>query len=131
MHRGRYGRVTSQGRDPAAVRYQGESIMRTPIQSRAVLRSSNTAGRGIAGIHAAAGVTPSCDLSVTATVQNGQACINTPFGNECLSVPSLVPNGTVASLCGDICTTFGIPTGVCVSVDIAGQQVANECFGHC
>jgi len=103
--------------------------MRSPLQARPVLRNSLNPGRRIAARLLDGGVAPSCDLSVSGTISNGQACINTPIGNECVSVPSFVPNGTAFQVCGDLCTSFGIPTGICITVTALGQQVASECFG--
>jgi len=77
----------------------------------------------------ASGVLPS--FCVSGTVSNGKACVNTPIGDECVSIPSFVPSGTAFSACADLCKTFGIPTGVCITVKALGKQVARECFGKC
>jgi len=69
---------------------------------------------------------------ITLTIANGQACINLPLGigHVCLPVP-VSYNGQVASVCLDICTTFGFPTGVKVTVTIAGIQIVQKTFGKC
>ena len=77
------------------------------------------------------GITPSGNC-VNATIENGKACVDLPMvGKQCMAVPSWVPNGRVASICADICTTWGVPTGGCATVTVSGQQVARECVGQC
>jgi hypothetical protein len=68
---------------------------------------------------------------ISVTVQNGQACINLPFGlgSQCLPIPSWLPNGTVCQACLDICTKWGIPCGVDVTVSAAGKVVVEKGFG--
>lgn len=68
---------------------------------------------------------------VSVTVKNRQICINLPFGigSRCLPVPSWVPNGTAAQACLDICTKWGIPCGVKVTVSVAGQTIVQKGFG--
>ena len=69
---------------------------------------------------------------ISVTISNGQACLNLPLGigSVCLPVP-ISYDGQVASACIDICTTFGIPTGVEVTVSIAGVQIVRKTFGKC
>lgn len=69
---------------------------------------------------------------ITLTIANGQACVNLPLGigKVCLPVP-ISYDGQVASVCLDICTTWGIPTGVKVTVTVAGVQVVQKSFGKC
>jgi hypothetical protein len=98
--------------------------MRQPVQAQPVTRGSWSSSRK--GI----GVSPS-DICVTATVEDGQACINTPIGKKCVGVPSWIPNGDAASVCAHICTHWRIPTGACITATVAGQQVAHQCFGKC
>lgn len=68
---------------------------------------------------------------VSVTVTNGQVCLNLPLGigSVCLPVPGWVPNGTAAQACLDICTKWGIPCGVEVTVSVAGQQIISKGFG--
>jgi hypothetical protein len=68
---------------------------------------------------------------ISVTVQNGQVCLNLPFGlgSHCLPVPSWLPNGTVCQACLDICTKWGIPCGVEVTVSAAGKVVVKKGFG--
>ena len=68
---------------------------------------------------------------ISVTVQNGQVCVNLPLGigSECLPIPSWVPNGTAAQACLQICTKFGVPCGVEVTVSVAGQQIVQKGFG--
>ena len=68
---------------------------------------------------------------ISVTVTNGQVCLNLPLGigSVCLPVPSWVPNGTAAQACLDICTKWGIPCGVEVTVSVAGQTVVQKGFG--
>lgn len=68
---------------------------------------------------------------ISVTVQNGQVCLNLPFGigHVCLPIPSWIPNGTAAKACLDICTKWGIPCGVEVTVSVAGQVIVKKGFG--
>lgn len=68
---------------------------------------------------------------ISVTVQNGQVCLNLPLGigNVCLPIPSWIPNGTAAQACLDICTKWGIPCGVEVTVSVAGQRIIQKGFG--
>lgn len=68
---------------------------------------------------------------ISVTVQNGQVCLNLPLGlgQVCLPIPPWVPSGTAAQACIDICTKWGIPCGVEVTVSVAGQQVVQKGFG--
>jgi hypothetical protein len=69
---------------------------------------------------------------ISVTIHDGKACLNLPVvGSVCVSVPSWVPNGTVAQACIDICSKFGIPCGAKVSVVVAGQNVASGSWGCC
>lgn len=68
---------------------------------------------------------------ISVTVQNGQVCINLPLGigSKCFNVPSWVPNGTACQACIDICTKWGIPCGVEVSISVAGRKIISQGFG--
>jgi len=68
---------------------------------------------------------------ISVTVQNGKVCLNLPFGigHVCLPVPSWIPNGTAAQACLAICTKWGIPCGVEVTVSVAGQLIVRKNFG--
>ena len=68
---------------------------------------------------------------ISVSVQNGQVCLNLPLGigSVCLPIPSGFPNGTAAQACLDICTKWGIPCGVEVTVSIAGIVVVSKGFG--
>lgn len=69
---------------------------------------------------------------ISVTIQDGKACLNLPlgFGSVCIPVPN-VYNGQVASACLSICTTWGFPTGVRVSVIVAGITIVSQTFGKC
>lgn len=62
-----------------------------------------------------------------------KVCVNLPlkFGKHCFSLPVTIPSGSVGKACLSICTTFGIPTGVKVTVTIAGIIVVSQSFGKC
>ena len=68
---------------------------------------------------------------ISVTVQNGQVCLNLPLGigSVCLPIPAIFPNGTAAQACLDICTKWGIPCGVEVTVSVAGHVVVKKNFG--
>jgi hypothetical protein len=70
---------------------------------------------------------------ISVTVENGKICINLPLGigKYCFTIPSKFPSGTVGQACLSICTKWKIPTGVKVTVAIAGVTVINQSFGAC
>jgi hypothetical protein len=70
---------------------------------------------------------------ISVTVSNGKICLNLPLGigSVCLPIPSSFPDGTAAQACLSICTTWGVPTGVQVTVSIAGIVVVRKSFGKC
>ena len=68
---------------------------------------------------------------VSVTVNNGEVCLDLPLGigHVCLPVPSWVPNGEAAKACIDLCTKWGIPCGVEVTISIAGEKIISKGFG--
>ncbi|WP_417727603.1 hypothetical protein [Roseovarius sp.] len=70
---------------------------------------------------------------IAVTVENNKVCLNLPlgFGKHCFPLPVSIPNGTAAEACLDICTKFGIPTGIKVYIKVAGNTVLSETFGVC
>lgn len=70
---------------------------------------------------------------ISVTVDGGKICLNLPLGigKICVPIPPIFPDGTAAQACIHICTTWGIPTGVRLTVSIAGQQIVNKTFGKC
>lgn len=68
---------------------------------------------------------------ISVTVQNNQVCLNLPLGigSVCLPIPSGFPNGTACQACLDICTKWGIPCGVEVTVSIAGHIIVKKGYG--
>ncbi|HGG65773.1 MAG TPA: hypothetical protein ENK34_14510 [Rhodobacteraceae bacterium] len=71
---------------------------------------------------------------LSVTIEGRKVCLKLPFGlgEACLPVPGAFPNGTAAEACLDICTIWpGIPTGVTVSVAVAGKTLVKQSFGAC
>lgn len=70
---------------------------------------------------------------VSVTVSGGRVCLNLPLGigSVCIPIPISFPDGTAAQACLSICTTWGFPTGVKVTVSIAGQTIIEKSFGKC
>jgi hypothetical protein len=70
---------------------------------------------------------------ISVTTQGNQVCINLPlgFGQHCFSLPITVPSGSVGQACLSICTKFGLPTGVRITITFAGVSVINQSFGIC
>jgi len=70
---------------------------------------------------------------IAVVTENHKICLNLPLGlgSHCLPLPISVPDGTAGEACLEICTTWGIPTGVKVSVKIAGITVVSQTFGKC
>ncbi len=70
---------------------------------------------------------------ISVTVENNKVCINLPlgFGKHCLPIPVSIPDGTAGEACIHICTTWGIPTGLKVTVKVGGVTVVSQTFGKC
>jgi hypothetical protein len=70
---------------------------------------------------------------ISVSTQGNQVCINLPlgFGQHCFSLPITVPSGSVGQACLSICTKFGLPTGVRITITFAGVTVINQAFGLC
>jgi hypothetical protein len=70
---------------------------------------------------------------IKVTTEGHSVCINLRlgFGKHCFSLPVSIPSGSVGQACISICTTWGIPTGVKISVVIAGITVVSQSFGKC
>jgi hypothetical protein len=70
---------------------------------------------------------------ISISVQNHRICLRLPLGigNICLPVPGFVPNGTAAQACLSICTTWGIPTGLKVTISALGHVILTKSFGRC
>ncbi len=70
---------------------------------------------------------------ISVTVKNNKVCLNLPLGigSVCLPIPVSIPDGTAAEACLSICTTWGIPTGVKVTVSVAGHTIVTKSFGKC
>jgi len=68
---------------------------------------------------------------ISITSRNGKICLDLPLGlgGVCIPVPFDIPDGTAVQACLSIRTIFpGIPTGVCVRLRVAGEQIASRCF---
>ncbi|MCB8837730.1 hypothetical protein [Aurantimonas sp. VKM B-3413] len=70
---------------------------------------------------------------VKVVIEDHKVCVDLPLGlgKHCIPVPINIPNGEAGSACLTICTTIGFPTGVKVSVIVAGITVVSETFGKC
>ena len=70
---------------------------------------------------------------IKVTVEENKICLSLPLGigKVCLPIPISIPNGTAAEACLDICTTWGIPTGIKVSVSALGHVIVEKSFGRC
>lgn len=69
---------------------------------------------------------------ITATVNDGKVCVNLPLGLGQVCLPIPIPyNGQVASACISICTTWGIPTGVRLTISVGGVVIVSKTFLKC
>ena len=66
------------------------------------------------------------------TIKNRRVCLKLPLGigKICIPVP-ISYDGKLAKACLRICTTWGIPTGVKVSVSAGGVVIVQKTFGKC
>lgn len=70
---------------------------------------------------------------ISVKVANRKVCLKLPLGigNVCLPIPISVGNGTTVKACLSICTRFGIPTGVKVTVSVGSTVIVTKKFGAC
>ncbi|MEM6484027.1 MAG: hypothetical protein AAF662_03440 [Pseudomonadota bacterium] len=70
---------------------------------------------------------------ISVTVSEGKICLNLPFdiGDICLPIPPWVPEGTAAKACIDVCSTFGVPTGIEVTVSALDTVLLRRSWGRC
>lgn len=81
--------------------------------------------------------TASADLEIAAahcisvSVGNGRVCLNLPLGlgRSCIPVPGFVPDGTAVRACIKVRTTWGIPRGVRITLEVGGEEIASQYFG--
>ncbi|MEG3177122.1 hypothetical protein U1872_12845 [Sphingomonas sp. RB3P16] len=68
---------------------------------------------------------------ISVTVTNGKVCLNLPLGigSKCFAVPAWVPNGTAVQACLHICTKWGIPCGIELTLSVAGKMILKKGFG--
>ena len=62
---------------------------------------------------------------------NHRVCLRLPLGigQACTPVPFNLPNGTKVRACLSVRTIWpGIPTGVCVTLYVAGERIARKCY---
>jgi hypothetical protein len=93
---------------------------------------------GITALDATTDISAGGEFSILAqcisvTVANHRVCLKLPLGigNVCLPLPINIGNGKVAKACLNICTRFGIPTGVKVTVSVGGTTIVSKKFGLC
>ena len=70
---------------------------------------------------------------ISVTTEGRSVCVNLPlgFGKHCFTLPITIPSGSVGQACLHICTTWGVPTGVKLTIVIAGITVVSQSFGKC
>jgi hypothetical protein len=62
---------------------------------------------------------------------NRRVCLRLPLGlgNVCIPLPFDLPDGSLVRACVSIRTVWpGIPTGVCVRISLAGEQLVKRCL---
>jgi hypothetical protein len=111
-----------------------ENAINEAIASMQELPEPMMAAGGVAGLNLAdSGEVFVAAQCISVTVRNRKICLSLPFGigRICLPVPSWVPNGTAAEACIGICTTWKIPTGVRLTVSVAGRVILQKKWGKC
>jgi len=70
---------------------------------------------------------------ISITVEDHKVCVVLPLklGKKCLPIPKSIKNGEAGKACISICSTFGIPHGVKVTITILGVVVVSQTFGNC
>lgn len=75
----------------------------------------------------------SLSACVGASYRNGDVCFDFPvFGNVCVNVPIGIPANANLRVCGDVCTTWGIPTGLKITLYVNDQALwSGTVVGSC
>ncbi|WP_417525495.1 hypothetical protein [Marinovum sp.] len=114
-----------------------EEKIRNAMDAARAFHEENVAP-GVQNLDASTGLPDTGEMSLAADcievkVGNHKICLKLPLGigTVCLPIPINVPNGTAAKACLKICTTFGIPTGIKVTVTVAGVEILSKTFGKC
>lgn len=70
---------------------------------------------------------------IKVVVKDHKVCLDLPLGigSVCIPIPISIPEGEAAQACLSICTTWGIPTGVKVTVSVGGITIVSKTFGKC
>ncbi len=74
-------------------------------------------------------INPSACVGASVNSQ-GKVCVSLPIiGTRCIPLRTPLPRNTRVSACMGLKKRFGIPTGVCASINANGHEVAKQCFG--
>lgn len=69
---------------------------------------------------------------VSVKVEDGKICVDLPLvGKYCLPVPSWIPSGAELKACVSLCTTWGLPTGVKLTVSFNDNVIFTKSFLKC
>ena len=81
--------------------------------------------------HAVAGEFSVSAGCIGVSINDGQVCLSLPdpFGSICIPVPGGFSGQ--AQACLDICSTFGIPHGVKITISVNGQVIVTKVVGIC
>ncbi len=65
--------------------------------------------------------------------EGNKVCLKLPlgFGKHCFSLPVNILSGTPGQACISICTTWGVPTGIRITIIIGGITIIHKTFGKC
>jgi len=123
------GRTMANGTEDEYAEFDEQAVTATLEASRQPFEGRDS--RAVTEISATDGgeleLRASC---ISVTSGNHRVCLKLPLGigQVCIPLPFDLPNGTAVRACLSIRTKWGIPTGVCVKLYVAGEQIASKCF---
>ncbi|MBF9034468.1 hypothetical protein HKCCE2091_09470 [Rhodobacterales bacterium HKCCE2091] len=117
-------------------KFDDDAINKTIQSARAF--HAEQAAPALESLDSSSALADSGELSILAQcislkVANHKVCLDLPLGigKVCLPIPFNIPDGEAAKACLKICTTWGIPHGVRVTISVAGVEVVSKTFGKC
>ena len=115
--------------EPEYASFDDEAVTKTLEAARQPYEGANLSARTEISAADDAGLEMRAQC-ISVTSGNHKVCLKLPLGlgSVCLPLPFDLPDGTAVRACLSIRTKWGIPTGVCVTLSVGGEQIVRKCF---